>query len=292
MQSQVTITVFTVLAMIAFAANSVLARMALGGEAVIDPVSYTAIRLFAAAIALVVLVSIRTQTEGKPSTKLRFDYLSVLALFGYAAAFSLAYLRLDTAMGALILFGVVQMTMIGWGLVKGEGLTQFQTIGILMACGAFIYLMTPGLAAPDLIGALLMAMSGLCWGVYSLAGRRGGDPLLRTTHNFIGTLPLAVLACGLYLWLGYSDVHLTPRGVCLAVISGAVTSGLGYAIWYSAVKGLSAAQGGVVQLSVPIIAAIGGVIFVSEPLTQRLCISAVLILGGIALTMIRPRKSS
>jgi len=275
----------TALAMIAFAANSVLARLALSGESSIDPISYTATRLFSAAAILALIVHFRGLTKRKRP----MDYLSIVTLFGYAAVFSLAYLRLDTAMGALVLFGVVQMTMISAGLVKGERLTRLQWVGIAIACAAFTYLMLPGLSAPDPLGAALMALSGLCWGIYSLAGQSGGDPLLRTADNFIGTLPLAFVAGGFYLWLGFADIHLSYSGVWLAVISGAVMSGMGYAIWYSAVTGLSAAQGGIVQLSVPIIAAIGGVIFVSEPLSMRLCISALLILGGIALTMVRPR---
>ena len=272
--------------MIAFATNSVLARSALSGEAAIDPISYTGIRLFAAAATLAAIIFFRGQSQQKRSV----DYLSIAMLFGYAAAFSLAYLRLDTAMGALILFGVVQMTMISAGIIKGERLRGLQWSGIAMACGAFVYLMIPGLSAPDPIGAVLMAISGICWGAYSLAGRSGGDSLLRTADNFIGTLPLAIIACGFYLWLGPFEIHLSQSGIALAVISGAVTSGIGYAIWYSAVRGLSAAQGGIVQLSVPIIAAIGGVIFVSEPLSARFYVSALFILGGIALTTIEGAK--
>jgi len=273
----------TILAMIAFAANSVLARLALSGAAPIDPISYTSIRLFAAAGALMILLLMR----GGSKKKISADYLSVLMLFGYAGAFSLAYLRLDTAMGALILFGVVQLTMISWGVKTGEKLSRLQVTGILLACSAFLYLMSPGLTAPDLTGAALMAVSGVCWGVYSLAGRGKGDPLARTASHFIGTLPLVIIGGGLYFWLGDMAPHLPLGGVGLAVLSGTVTSGAGYAIWYSALKGLSAAQGGIVQLSVPIIAAIGGVMFVAEPLSFRLYLSAVLILGGIALTMVK-----
>ena len=272
--------------MMAFAANSVLARMALAGTR-IDAVSYTSVRLLAAAVMLAVLVRLRGGSRGS----LSIDPLSALTLFGYAFAFSLAYLRLETGMGALILFGVVQLTMIGWGAAIGERMGVVQWGGVLLACGAFLYLMSPGLSAPDPLGAALMAMSGVCWGVYSLAGRRvsGGDPLLRTASNFLWSLPFMLAAAAIYIVFMGQEVSLPTDGMVLAVISGAVTSGAGYAIWYSALRGLSATQGGIVQLSVPIIAAIGGVMFVSEPLSLRLTLSAALILGGIALTMVRAR---
>ena len=283
----------TTLAMIAFAANSVFARLALSTEAAIDPVSYTVLRLVAAAAALLILLNLRKKKthdqrlEARQLRKSSFDALSVLSLFGYAAAFSLAYLRLDTAMGALILFGIVQLTMVGWGLFKGEKLTAVQVIGIALASAAFIYLMSPGLSAPDTKGAALMAISGVCWGVYSLAAKGHEDPLLRTTYNFLGTLPLAILAVGLWIVLNGQGLVITQKGLWLAVISGALTSGAGYAIWYSALQGLSSAQGGIVQLSVPVLAAIGGVMLVDEPLTLRLSISGAFILGGIALTMLK-----
>lgn len=274
--------ILTTLAMIAFAANSVLARLALHGTT-IDALSYTAVRLTSAAVMLVALVLLRS---GR-SFHLPFSALSALALFGYALAFSLAYLRLETGMGALILFGVVQLTMIGWGVRCGERLSVLQWGGVVMACAAFAYLMTPGLSAPDSLGAALMALSGLCWGVYSLLGRGGGDPLLRTASNFIWSLPLIAAACALSIGTGVGEVHLPLRGVIMAMISGAVMSGAGYAIWYGALRGLAATHAGIVQLSVPVIAALGGVSFVAEPLTARLMIASVFILGGIALVMTR-----
>lgn len=280
--------VLTIAAMVAFAANSVLARLALGSPMLTDPVGYTVIRLASAALILIVLLALRD----KPKAKAKADPLSALMLFGYALAFSLAYLKLETAMGALILFAAVQLTMIGWGLIAGERLSARQWVGVIMSFATFTYLMTPGLGAPDAFGAALMCISGMCWGGYSLKGRGAGDALGRTASNFIWTLPLAALAFGVSYFAKHTAGNLPLRGIVLAVISGALTSGVGYAIWYSALKGLSAVQGGVVQLSVPIIAAIGGVILVSEGLTMRLILSSVLILGGIALTLIKNEETA
>jgi len=277
--------------MIAFAANSVLGRLALDGTD-IDAYSYTSIRLISAAITLVLLLVLIKGAR----VKLPRDWLSAFMLFGYAMAFSLAYLRLETAMGALILFGIVQLTMIGWGIVSGERLSASACVGVFMACGAFIYLMLPGLSAPDTLGAVLMAVSGICWGVYSLLGRHskqkgGGDPLARTSSNFVWSLPFMTVSLVIYT-LGFGGgVTLPIEGIVLAVMSGAVTSGAGYAIWYRVLKDLTATRASIVQLSVPVIAAIGGVVFVSEPLTLRLSLATIFILGGIALTLMPKTQS-
>ena len=280
------VVVTTALAMIAFAANSVLGRLALGG-AESDALSYTTIRLVSAAIMLAIIFVFR----GRSDRKLSPDWLSAFMLFGYALAFSLAYLRLETGMGALILFGVVQLTMIGWAVVSGEGLTLLAWCGVIMAFGAFVYLMSPGLEAPDMWGAGLMVFSGLCWGVYSLLGRGSGDPLARTASNFLYSIIFMGAALGTYLMVLAGSLSINVKGAVLAILSGAVTSGLGYVIWYAALKDLTAARAGIVQLSVPIIAAFGGVIFVSEPLTTRLSLSALFVLGGIALTMLPKTKT-
>ncbi|WP_371397891.1 DMT family transporter [Fretibacter rubidus] len=285
----------TTLAMVAFAANSVLARAALVGTD-INAVSYTLLRLVAAAVILVAIMALRSRPADWRAS-LRVEPLSALMLFGYALAFSLAYLRLETGMGALILFGVVQLTMIGRGVMIGERMGVVAWVGVVTACAAFVYLVLPistilggadDLTAPDIIGAALMAVSGVCWGVYSLLGRGAGDPLSRTARNFVWSVPLGAAAMGGYLALGKA-ASVPMDGIMFAVASGAITSGVGYVIWYAALRGLSATQGGIVQLSVPVIAALGGVAFVSEPLTLRLTLSVVLILGGIAFTMV-PRR--
>ena len=271
----------TALAMLAFAANSVLARLALEKAGLPDSLSFTFIRLLSAAVMLTVLLRLRSASRRSYS----FQGVSVLSLLGYAAAFSIAYLRLETGMGALILFGAVQITMIGWGIKSGERLTPWQFMGLLMALGAFIYLMSPGIGAPDRIGAIFMGLSGICWGIYSLAGRRSDDPLLQTANNFLWTLPFAAVFG--VIWFAVTGIapSIGKDLILYAVLSGAVTSGIGYAIWYKALSGLTATEGGIVQLSVPVIAALGGVVLVSEPLTSRLALSALLILGGIALTL-------
>lgn len=270
----------TTLAMLAFAANSVLARLALENAQPPDSLTFTFIRLLSAAVTLAILLRLRSSSRAPRS----FRVVSVLSLLGYAGAFSIAYLRLETAMGALILFGAVQVTMIGWGFKSGERLTALQFIGLFIALAAFAYLMSPGLGAPDLMGAAFMGLAGVSWGIYSLAGRASDDPLLQTANNFLWTLPFAA-GLGAIGCLATGVVPSIGKDLVLyAVLSGAVTSGIGYAIWYKALSGLSATQGGIVQLSVPVIAALGGVIFVSETLSLRLAISALLILGGIALT--------
>lgn len=277
----------TTLAMAAFAANSVLARLALDGTD-IDAVSYTAVRLGSAALMLLLLMVIKSRGR----FRLSFSPLSAVSLFGYAFAFSLAYLRLETGMGALILFGVVQLTMIGWGVSRGERLGAVQWSGVLLACGAFAYLMMPGLSAPDRLGAGLMAISGLCWGIYSLLGRGAGDPIHRTASNFVWTVPLMLIVIVIYATMGIGETRLPTRGVILAAVSGALMSGAGYAVWYGALRGLTATRAGVVQLSVPIIAALGGVLLVSEPLTLRLMLSTLFILGGIAAVILGRGRAS
>lgn len=265
--------------MIAFAGNSLLCRMALKHTA-IDPATFTSIRMLSGAIALWFIVSMRTGSRVP-----RGSWPSALALFAYAAAFSFAYVDLSAGMGALLLFGAVQATMILFGLWKGERLTGWQGIGLAAALGGLVALLLPGLSAPPLGSAILMAGAGVAWGVYSLRGKGAGDPLATTAGNFLRAVPFAVGLSLLLLSLARADV----QGVAYAMASGALTSGVGYAIWYAALRGLTATSAATVQLSVPVIAAIGGVVLLGEPITLRLLGASAAILGGIALVIARPK---
>lgn len=264
---------FAVLALVAFAANSVLCRLALG-EATIDPASYTVVRLFAGAMALALIA--RVSSRPSPAAGVP-GWTSAAMLFLYAASFSFAYISLSTGVGALILFASVQMTMVGIGLYRGErpGLSEWS--GLFIALLGLVYLLSPGITAPPLLGSALMATAGFAWGIYSLRGQGAIDPTHATTANFLRAAPMALAV--MFLWL--PNLKFTPWGFLLALISGAVTSGLGYVIWYAALRGLTAARAATVQLSVPVIAAFGGAIFLSEAITLRLFLSAVAILGGI-----------
>lgn len=265
----------TALAMLAFAGNSLLCRLALR-DTDIDPASFTALRLVSGAAILLVLLRL-----GGPGLALQGSWLAAAALFVYAAAFSLAYGDLDAGVGALILFGSVQLGMSAWGLSKGERLTRLQTAGLLIAAAGLALWLLPGSGAPALHGTLLMILAGLAWAGYSLIGRGAGDPLANTAGNFLRATPLAalmVLACAGH-W------QMDRLGVLYAVLSGALTSGLGYAIWYAALKNLTAIQGASVQLSVPIIAALLGSVLLAEALSLRLLTVAVMTLGGIGLVL-------
>ncbi|BES70478.1 DMT family transporter [Marinobacter nanhaiticus D15-8W] len=277
------IVVLTTLAMLAFAANSVLGRMALD-TGNIDAASFTFIRLVSGAAMLWGLVWIRV---GRPSSEDRGSWFSGAMLFLYAICFSYAYLSLDTGTGALILFGLVQLTMIGWGLVKGERPSVLQWTGTVMAVGGLVYLLSPGVTAPSLTGALLMALAGVAWGVYSLRGRGVSQPLVVSSDNFLRSVPMALVALLLAIPMWEVDLH----GVVLAMLSGAVASAIGYAIWYTALSGLTATRAASVQLSVPVIAAAFGVALLAEPVTVRLVVSAVIILGGIALVILSRRPA-
>lgn len=270
--------------MTAFAANSLLARLALGAGA-IDAASYTFVRLASGALVLVALASLQKKSAIGAVVK-KGHWMSALALFVYAAGFSYAYLVLETGMGALILFAMVQATMIGWGLYRGDRPLAFEWIGLIIAFGAFIWLVSPGLSAPDPIGTALMAAAGVAWGVYSLRGRGALDPLAATAGNFTISVPAALVV----LVLAIGSLSAEPVGIVLAVISGALTSGLGYALWYRVLPQITATQGAIVQLTVPVIAAAGGVAFAGEPVTVRFAIASLLILGGVALAIIAKSK--
>jgi drug/metabolite transporter (DMT)-like permease len=267
--------VLTALTMLAFAANSWLCRLALSRTA-IDPATFTAVRLASGALVLALIVA-RTADRGTD----RGNWISGAALFAYAAAFSFAYRSLSAGTGALILFGSVQATMILWDLRTGGHLRLAQVAGLALALGGLVGLVLPGLAAPPLVGSMLMAVSGVAWGVYSLRGRGAKDPARITAGNFARAVPFALALSAATLTSATAD----SAGLAYAVASGAITSGLGYAIWYSVLPSLKAATAATVQLSVPVIAAIGGVAFMGETLTTRLVGASVAVLGGIALVI-------
>lgn len=279
--------------MIAFAANSVLGRMAIGSgdTPLIDPASYSTIRLVSGALMLGVLVALGKRSGAQISSSRSGrsgrsgSWASALALFVYAVAFSYAYVALDTGIGALILFACVQATMIGWSLNEGDRPSGLEWVGIVTAFGAFIWLVSPGLSAPDPLAAGAMAVSGIAWGAYSLRGRGLPDPLKATADNFLRSVAF-VIPLALIVVVAQLPVHVTVSGLVLAILSGAVTSGLGYALWYRVLKHIGATQGAILQLTVPVIAAIGGTLFLAEGWTLRLVVSSLLILGGVALAII------
>jgi drug/metabolite transporter (DMT)-like permease len=270
----------TVLAMLAFASNSLLCRLALKDTA-IDPASFTTIRIVSGAIVLWLLVRLRGQP--RPGTG---HWLSACALFAYAIAFSWAYISLSAATGALLLFGAVQATMIGYGRWRGERFTTRQSIGFLAALLGLCSLLMPGLTAPPLAGAALMLSAGVAWGIYSLRGKASGAALETTAGNFMRAVPLAILTSAIALpWMS-----IDQAGVAYAIASGALASGIGYAIWYTALPSLTASVAATVQLSVPVITAFGGVILLSEAMSVRLLLASIAILGGIALVVLDREK--
>jgi drug/metabolite transporter (DMT)-like permease len=259
--------------MLAFAANSLLCRMALGAG-LIDAASFTSVRIISGAVMLGLIVLPRLRSQGRPNV----DSRAVLMLYAYMIFFSLAYLSLSAGTGALILFGAVQVTMFVAGLRSGEHFSKLSWTGLAFAVAGLVYLVSPGVTAPSTTGALLMAIAGIAWGFYSLLGRTAADPMESTAYNFIYAAPLA-LATSLFFM---EDFHITLTGGLLAVASGAVASGLGYFVWYAALRGLTAIRAATVQLAVPIIAAIGGVLLLGEDVTSRLVLASIATLGGIA----------
>jgi drug/metabolite transporter (DMT)-like permease len=272
----------TLLAVIAFAGNSLLCRLALK-QTGIDAASFTFIRIVSGAVVLWLIVRLRGGTRSAAGS-----WSSALALFAYAACFSFAYTRLSAATGALLLFGAVQATMIGYGLWGGERLRPWQVAGLLCAFAGLIGLLLPGLSAPPLDGAVLMLGSGIAWGIYSLRGKGAGDPIGVTAGNFLRAVPLAAgLSIAMLPW-----ASLDSAGFWYAILSGALTSGVGYVIWYAALRGLNATTAATVQLSVPVIAAAGGIMLLGESITPRLLIASAAILGGVALVILtKPRAS-
>ncbi len=266
----------TSLSMIAFAGNSLLCRIALKHTS-IDAASFTAIRLISGAAMLWLVVRMRRGTHGSKG-----NWPSAFALFLYAAGFSLAYVNLSAASGALLLFGAVQTTMIGYGIYAGERLQKLQLAGLILALGGLAGLLLPGLSAPPLYGSVLMLGAGVAWGIYSLRGSSAGDPTVVTAGNFLRAVPFSAVLSVLML----HGASLNTAGIWYAVLSGALTSGIGYAIWYTALPALKATHAATIQLSVPVIAALGGIVFLEEPLTLRLILASIAILGGIALVIL------
>ena len=278
-ENGITTATLTVFALIAFAANSVLCRLALGQSA-IDPASYTAVRLITGAVTLWIITRFLRAGSFRKSGG---SWISAAMLFLYAVTFSFAYLSLSAGTGALILFAAVQITMIAVGLYAGERPELLEWLGLFIAIAGLIYLVFPGITAPSILGSLLMATAGIAWGVYSLRGRGASDPVGVTTDNFLRTVPLAV---GLILlWL--STLTITPMGFLWAALSGSITSGVGYVLWYAALPRLTATRAATVQLAPAPLAALSGVVVLSEAISLRLVISSVVILGGIGLAASR-----
>ena len=287
-------TIYTMIALIAFAANSLFCRMALA-EGYIDAWSFTTIRLLSAAGCLGIIMVIHTYQLRRQRLKLgsiaidallndKGSWLSSISLVVYALCFSIAYVELNTGTGALILFSAVQLTMIGWGIYKKEQLRPLQWMAFIVAVAGFIYLMLPSAAVPSLLAATLMAISGMAWGMYSIRGKSCVSPLRATGFNFIRSL--IVVPILLLISMNYLDINLdniTVKGVLLACASGAIASGMGYSIWYTAMPLLKNTQAAVVQLCVPIIAAVLGVVFLSEQLTMQFVVASAVILGAVLL---------
>ena len=272
----------TLLAMIAFASNSLLCRAALR-DTQIDAATFTLVRILSGAISLWLILAMRRSTTSRGG-----GWISGFALFAYAAAFSFAYKTLAAGTGALLLFGAVQATMIVWGFHKGERFDVWQIIGFAVAVVGLIVLVFPGLSAPPLIGSILMLAAGLAWGVYSIRGKGNRDAIAATTGNFLRAVPFAALVSVIAI----RNARLDSLGVIYAVISGAITSGLGYVIWYTVLPKIKASSAAVVQLSAPVIAATGGIFLLNEPITLRYVIASIATLGGIFLVIIERRSTS
>ncbi len=273
---------YTIFALVCFAFNSILCRLALRTDE-IDAPAFTVVRLVSGAIVLFAIFSFFGK---KDSGKRLGNWLSAAFLFAYAICFSFAYLALTTATGALILFGAVQLTMMIFALGKGERPRALEWLGLMLAFGGLVYLVLPGLEAPPLWSAALMIFAGIAWGFYTLRGRGSTNPLADTAGNFLRAVPFAVFAALPFL----GKIHLSTKGVLLAVLSGAVASGIGYSVWYAALRFHTATRAAVLQLSVPAIAAAGGVIFLAESVSLRLVLASAMILGGIGLVIFGKKK--
>ena len=264
--------------MLAFAANSILNRMALA-ESEAGAASFAALRLLSGALMLVAIVQMRGQANWRLT-----NVAGPLSLLAYVIGFSFAYLSLDAGLGALILFGGVQITMFAGALLRGESVPTMRWIGAGFAFAGLSFLMWPSGTAPvPLLGAGLMLGAALGWGIYSLLGAGAADPLGATARNFLWATPLGLLPA-FFMWDGMS-----PIGALLAVLSGAVTSGLGYALWYRVLPELPASVAAVAQLTVPIIALAGGIVFIGEEMTWRFLVAALMVLGGVVLSLYRAK---
>jgi drug/metabolite transporter (DMT)-like permease len=261
--------------MLAFAGNSLLCRVALRDTG-IDAASFTTVRMLSGALALVVIAVMRGTAR-----RMAGDWLTACGLFAYAACFSFAYVSLSAGTGALLLFGAVQASMLGYGLWRGERLVLRRVVGLVCAFGGVAGLMLPGLTAPPLLGAVLMIASGIAWGFFSIRGKGTGDPALVITGSFVRAAPLAMLL-SIVMW---SSASLNPAGIGYAMLSGALTSGVGYVLWYTVLRDLTVTAAATVQLTVPLIAAAGGVVLLGEPLSVRLVLASIAIIGGVAFAL-------
>jgi drug/metabolite transporter (DMT)-like permease len=271
----------TIMAMVAFAANSLLCRLALG-QGLMDAASFATVRVISGAVMLGLMMLPRWRARGRART----DWRSVGMLFTYMVFFSFAYLTLSAGTGALILFGSVQLTMFAVSLRAGERVAPLACVGLAIAVFGLVWLVWPGLTAPDPLGAALMAIAGSAWGFYSLLGRGAADPLESTANNFLYSVPLVIVVSLIFR----DQIHVSGEGFVLALLSGVIASGVGYVIWYAALRGLTGTRAATVQLSVPVIAAFGGVLLLSEQITLRLLLAAVATLGGVWLVLAQRAK--
>ena len=281
--SPVRLVTLTSLALVAFAANSVLGRLGLV-EGGIGAGSFALIRLLSGSLVLVLIVG------GRPALKAS-TWIGGAMLFFYAAFFSYAYIALPSGTGALLLFAMVQLTMLGAGLMSGERFSALQWTGLVAALAALVWLLSPGIEAPPLLGALSMGAAGIGWGVYSLLGRTSKYPPTQSTAgNFARASLIGLILLGPVIMVVEPEPQPAMTGVLLAILSGAVTSGLGYAIWYQALKHLPATRAGIAQLTVPAIAALGGILFLNEPLTLRFALASLIILAGVGIATLTPAR--
>ena len=283
--------VLSTLAMLAFAGNSVLCRLALA-EQQIDPSSFSGIRLLSGAVMLVLLIAVSpNQSAAQGNTRnLRRSLFAALMLFTYALFFSYAYLSLDAATGALVLFGVVQTTLVIISIVRGKTPHTVEWLGLFVACAGFVYLLLPELNSPTFFGLLMMSIAGVAWAFYTAVGQGSLQPLMDTKTNFVYSIPLVVVLALVCLLLGV-DTNATVKGLLLAVSSGAITSAVGYVIWYAVLPKLATMVAAVMQLTVPVIAAVLGLFLVNEIPTTHLVVSGVIILFGIFLVIVAPKKA-
>lgn len=273
--SRLRISLLVSIAMLAFAGNSLLCRIALK-ETGIDAASFTTVRLLSGSVALLVIAGMRGSLR-----RMAGDWLTACGLFLYAACFSFAYVSLPTGTGALLLFGAVQASMLGYGLWRGERMVLRRMVGLLGAFAGIVGLVLPGLSAPPLAGAALMIVSGVAWGFFSIRGKGSGDPVLVITGSFVRAAALAILLSIAML----ASASWPAAGVGYAVLSGALTSGVGYIIWYSVLRSLTVTAAATVQLTVPMIAAAGGVLLLGEPVSLRLVLASIAIVGGVAFAL-------
>ncbi|MBU2411389.1 MAG: DMT family transporter [Gammaproteobacteria bacterium] len=293
MTSLLRLCVFVILALLAFAANSVLCRLALN-DGLIDPAQFTTWRLLSGTVTLVLLSAFQCLKHQHNDLKIAWlegSWLSAFALFIYALGFSYAYVTLSTGMGALILFGAVQLTLILFAVWAGQKLVWLEWLGLAIAFAGFVYLVLPTLSSPSLLGFILMTLAGVAWGLYTWRGKISAKPLFATTSNFVRTIPMLLIAL-LVIYLNTEQSQIAqPEGMILAVTSGAIMSGLGYAIWYAVLPYLSASMAAVLQLLVPIIATIGGVFFANESITLHLVIATLSVLGGVLLVILARKRT-